>query len=576
MPHRSRPRTQVLKFGSSVLRTETDLPEVVRALYQRFRSGIPAVAVISAFRGRTDELLALADRIGAESPSAPALIGLGELEAAAAVTVALERAGLPAQLIDPQQIGITAEGDPLESQPVRTDAVAIRRALEAGAIPVVPGYVARNRAGRPVVLGRGGSDLTAICLAHALDADAVLIKGAGAVYEWDPAERGPSPRRFHSIDYDDALALGDRVLQPRAIRYARDTATPFIVTGISDDSATVVRHGPTRLVDAINPYIRTRRRTRIALLGLGTVGAGVAHHLAQRTDRVDLLGALVRDPARSRALTIEGLPLTTDPAHLLELRPDIVVETIGGTTVAHDLVAAALEAGAEVVTANKALLAEFGHQLHTLAARRRRRLLSSAAVGGALPVLELIARARAQGRITRVRGIFNGTTNFVLGRVALGDTLQHAIEQAQQRGLAEADPSADLSGLDAAHKLTLIARAAGIHDFGHELVTRERIDADAAPINERATVKHIAELDLTNDEPAASVRLLALDPSDPLAAVDGPANAIHIHLDTGETVTARAHGAGRWPTALAVIADIDDLIDEPIAAAGPALRARLS
>ena len=241
-------RTQVLKFGSSVLRSEADLPAVVASIYRRFRQGVPAAAVISAFRGRTDALISLADRTGEASTSRYALLGIGELEAAAAVAIALERVGLPARLVQPHELGIIAEGDPAEAEPIRIDPTAIREAIDCGAIPVIPGFIARNVEGQPVVMGRGGSDLTAISLAQALGADAVLIKDTGGVYEWDPAEQGPPPRRFDQIAFDDALALGDRVIQPRATDFARRKGTPFVVSGLGSAPSTLVHGGPTSLV----------------------------------------------------------------------------------------------------------------------------------------------------------------------------------------------------------------------------------------------------------------------------------------------------------------------------------------
>ncbi|MEL7483168.1 MAG: hypothetical protein AAFN41_02320 [Planctomycetota bacterium] len=234
---------RVLKFGSSVLRSPDDLPDVAAEVLRQLRAGVIPVVVVSAFRGRTDELHRIAEGVSPGSAARSALLGVGELEAAAAVAVAIERCGVSARLIEPEQVGITAAGEREESWPVRVEPEAIVSAVSCGEVSVVPGYIARGEDGSPHLLGRGGSDLTAISLGDTLRAEPVLIKGSGAVYEWDPKERGPKPRRFVEIGFDDALALGDRVLQARALEYARAHQVPFVVTGLGGAAATRVIAG---------------------------------------------------------------------------------------------------------------------------------------------------------------------------------------------------------------------------------------------------------------------------------------------------------------------------------------------
>ncbi|MEM1186603.1 MAG: hypothetical protein AAGI53_16560 [Planctomycetota bacterium] len=246
------PPTEVVKFGSSVLRTDADVPRTATEIKRRVLSGARVVAVISAFRGRTDELVSLANRVGGRTRSRSALLALGELESATAVAIALERLGLNVELIAGDRC-IVATGDPEESEPVGVDTGEIAAALGAGRVVVVPGYGARDPSGAAVVLGRGGSDLTAITLASALNARAVLLKATGAVFEWDPGEQGPTPGRFEWLSFEDALSLGDRVLQPRAVEYARRVRTPFEVSGLgtTTTSSTLVHDGPTRVRDDI-------------------------------------------------------------------------------------------------------------------------------------------------------------------------------------------------------------------------------------------------------------------------------------------------------------------------------------
>lgn len=551
---------QVLKFGSSVLRTEGDLPDVAAEVHRRFRRGHRLVVVVSAFRGRTDRLVELADRLHAEDEDRATLLGLGEPEAAAATAIALRTAGLPARLIPASEVGIVAAGGAVDAHPILVDPIVIRAALDDGDIPVVPGYVARRRSGAPVVLGRGGSDLSAIALAAALGGEAVLLKGTGAVFEWDPSQSDPPPRRFVTLGFEDAIALGDRVIQPRALQHARDQAIDVTVTGLRGREVTIVHEGPTTLLDAVADDEVRDRPVRVAFLGLGTVGGGAAALLARHPDRCELVGALVRNLDGPRADLPRGLDLTTDPARLLDRAPEIVIESLGGITPADDLLRRAIESGADIVTANKTLIAARGSDLDRLAVARGRRILTSACVGGALPALELVRRARRRGAVVRIRGVLNGTSTFVLDRIAQGVEFDGAIDEARRRGYAESDVSADLGGGDAACKLALLARAIDVEGISPDTIRCDELDAAVADAIRGTTVRQVADLVIRDGLPTASVRLVPLDVGHPFA-VGGVGNAISIQLADGEVVTARARGAGRWPTAHSIVADVDTLID---------------
>jgi len=574
--------TTLVKYGSSVLRGPADVPRVVSDIYRRWRRGERVAAVVSAFRGRTDALLAMDDglsRLAASGANSGALLtGVGEIESAAAVAAALERAGLPVRLVREDELGIVADGDPAEAEPVSVAPGVVRDALDAGAIAVVPGFVARSPSGRSVVLGRGGSDLTAIALADALGIEATLVKDVGAVYEWDPAEgapSGPAPRAFERLSYAEALALSERVVQPRAIEHARRLGRGFGLVGAQSDVGTRVGACSTRLgaADARRPAVPLR----VALLGLGAVGLGVARRLSLEPERFELVGALVRDAKRPREGVPPGLRVTVDPGRLLRESPDVVVELIGGAEEARVLTLAALARGADVVTANKALLALHGPALRAAASAAGRRVYGSASVGGALPVLELVRRAASRGRVTRVRGVLNGTTNFVLERLAGGCDLESALREARTLGYAEADATADLSGWDAAAKLSVIAQELGLPAFDPGQVPREGVtEATAA----RGPVVQVAELVVQSGGGArASVRLIEAAQAGALAGLPGPWNALEVETEGGETLASSAAGAGRWPTSESVVADLFDATprrrveDPPAGASATGVRA---
>ncbi|MEQ1505300.1 MAG: homoserine dehydrogenase, partial [Myxococcota bacterium] len=183
-------RVVVVKLGSSVLPDEDALPDVVRALYAAVRAGDRVVAVVSALGRHTDALVDRARAFG-PAPSAratAALVATGEATAVALVALALDRAGIP--VVPLAGAGIVTAGDPLDGDPVRVDPTAIRAALDRAPIVVVPGFVARDVDGAPSLLGRGGSDLTALLVAEALGATCRLVKDVGGVYDADPRVAG--------------------------------------------------------------------------------------------------------------------------------------------------------------------------------------------------------------------------------------------------------------------------------------------------------------------------------------------------------------------------------------------------
>ncbi len=211
---------------------------------------------------------------------------------------------------------------------------------------------------------------------------------------------------------------------------------------------------------------------RIGVLGAGTVGAEVIRALLDRTEDLQpadgaalrLIGVGVRDVTRAAAAGVPVELLSDAPAHLVaDDEIDCIVELLGGDEPAHTLIAAALSMGKSVVTANKHVIAHHGPELETIARRAGTALRFEAAVGGGIPVLGPLAGDLAADRVERVRGIVNGTTNFILSSMTDGEApldYASALAEAQRLGYAEADPSGDVEGLDAANKLAILARLA--------------------------------------------------------------------------------------------------------------------
>src|SRR2546422_7480168 len=210
-----------------------------------------------------------------------------------------------------------------------------------------------------------------------------------------------------------------------------------------------------------------KQQVRIGLLGIGTVGQAVARALIERHDVLSraagtslvLQRAAVRDLARPRSLAVDRL--TADPAEVASADDvDLVIELVGGEEPARTLIASALERGRPVVTANKRVLAWHGPQLAELAARKGVELRYEAAVGGGIPLIAPLTDDLAANRVLELRAIINGTCNYVLTRMASGESLEQALAQAQQAGYAEADPSDDIDAVDAGDKLCILLRLA--------------------------------------------------------------------------------------------------------------------
>ncbi|MEN0654122.1 MULTISPECIES: homoserine dehydrogenase [Hyphobacterium] len=308
------------------------------------------------------------------------------------------------------------------------------------------------------------------------------------------------------------------------------------------------------------PRVLPERPLRAVLLGCGTVGGGVLDGIRQSlAGDVTVEAILVSRHRKGRA---PGR-FFTEAESVFAAGPRLVIDCLPDGELAERLLELALQSGADIVSANKAVIA----RRPDVAVRARERgqiLRFSAAVGGELPVLETVSRVRGEGRaILAVAGVVNGTSNFVLDRLAEGAGLDTAIRAAQALGFAEADPSADLEGRDAAAKLTLIARAA----FGRDpdSVTLEAIDAGTpGRVREAAAcgyrLRQIAILRATNAGVEASVSLTPRAPGDPLGDVRDEENAVRISCEGGDTILLTGRGAGREATASSVLSDIRAVI----------------
>jgi len=310
---------------------------------------------------------------------------------------------------------------------------------------------------------------------------------------------------------------------------------------------------------------------RVALLGCGTVGSEVVRLLHSSADDLaarvgaplELAGIAVRRLGRERGLPVDDALFTTDAAALV-MRPDVdvVVEVIGGIEPARALLLSALRAGRSVVTANKALLAEDGATLHRAASASGVDLYYEASVGGAIPLLRPLRESLAGDHITRVIGIVNGTTNFVLTRMdETGAGFAEALDEATALGYAEADPTADVEGFDAAAKAAILAGlafhtrviAADVHREGISEVTSADV---AAARSMGCVVKLLAIAERTGTGVGVRVHPAMIPRTHPLGGVREAYNAVFVEGASAGELMFYGPGAGASPTASAVLGDL--------------------
>lgn len=541
------PDVEVLKFGSSVLRSPGDLHIAVDEIYRRWRGGRRILAVVSAFEGVTDRLMTeVGDVLGADrSEAEAAYVATGEQRTAALLVGSLQNSGIPSRLVDPREIGLVAEGSFMESTPVRLDNAVFDPLWSAYAVLVLPGFYGIDLQGRIALFGRGGSDLSALFLAAALGAECRLCKDVMGVYDADPASSRLA-HRFSALSWERAIHVAGPLIQPKALRYAQGHALTFEVGRPNEAACTRVGHTH----DEWAPPATPPRPLRIALVGCGTVGGGVYEAVRRYRQAFEVRHVIVRDAARY----VGVLNLTTDPEVVLDSQVDVVILCTAANPHAYPLIAAALNAGKFVITANKAAVAAHGSQLARHIRGEGRRLWYSAAVGGALPVLETLATLPAPVR--EIRGILNGTCGVVLDQWAAGKTRQEAVAIAQEAGFAEADPTHDLSGRDSADKLVLMTEAA----FGQWLspgdIPTHGIDTIAG---HPGGYKLIARAKRTRHGISASVAPESPPPDSFLGLACGPANRLEIELESGELIRLRGQGAGRWPTTVSVMGDLHEV-----------------
>ena len=313
----------------------------------------------------------------------------------------------------------------------------------------------------------------------------------------------------------------------------------------------------------------------IGILGLGTVGGGTATvlqrnaaEIARRAGRsIELVAASVRDINKQRPSVLDDVKLTLDSSEIVDdPNIEIVLELIGGTELAKELVLRAIENGKHVVTANKALIALHGNEIFAAAQRKGVTVAFEAAVAGGIPIIKAIREGLAGNQIEWLAGIINGTGNFILTEMRdKGRDFEDVLKEAQALGYAEADPTFDVEGIDAAHKLTILASIAfgvplqfdKVYTEGISNITREDVEY-ASELGYR--IKHLGIARRVASGLEMRVHPTLIPHRRLIANVDGVMNAVLVRADAVGSTLYYGPGAGAEPTASAVVADLVDVV----------------
>jgi homoserine dehydrogenase len=385
-----------------------------------------------------------------------------------------------------------------------------------------------------------------------------LLTDRDGVYESDPAVANSHPKRFAALNYADARQVAGKLIQPKAVAFLESHQARAEVAALAQPYQSVVYGGQTELGDRV-----PAPPCHVVILGLGTVGFGVHQRLLATPDQFRVLGAWVRDRAKYQAAGVPPELLHTGRETLRALRPTLVIDALPGVEPSGSLLAAYLAQGIDVVSANKAVMAERGVALARVAQTSGAMLRYAAAVGGSTPMLECLSGAGEWGDHESIAAVLNGTCNFVLDRCAEGAGLEDAVAEAQRCGFAEADPSDDLSGRDAARKLKILARQG--FDTDLESVRLEALTESIAQHAQDAAragmkLRQVARMSTQEGRITAAVEFERVHPESFFGALVGEWNGMEVRYASGKTLTTRGRGAGRWPTTEAVMADIFEVI----------------
>lgn len=558
-------RPIILKFGSSVLRSPEDLPRVVTEIYRYVREGRPVLAVVSAFDGETDRLIAQAVDYGL-SPDHPCYarhVRLGEHASAKALQTRLQDINLSASTLTPDEMHLVASGPPNAALPVSVNRRVLQAALTLSQVVIVPGFSAVSAKGAPVLLGRGGSDLTALFLASRFpDTAARLIKDVDGLYTSDP-NTDPDALRYNEISWAKASRIAGVLIQPQAVVFAKDHSLIIEVARIGQVHGTRISRVNTR--PRAGPE---RRPLRVALLGDGPIGQSIAQRLRAEPERYEVTAivGLLLDAASEAPLSdaqTSDTPISA-AADLLKDRPDIVIETgclsAFAETVPPLSLIEAINRDVHILTANKPTIAYHLQALQKQASQTDSLLRYESAVGRAAPILEVVKALRGSRRLVKIEGVLSLEMTLVMDAMSQGVSFEEALTAAREAGLTDEDPSSDFGAVDALSKAQIIAHTA----FPSRPIQIQACQTISDGIGAQRYCKSGQVKQLVTITPEAngvtiSVVMKGRVLPDGLSSVLGEHCGAVLHFDTGDTHCVRVGDAKPVSIAERVLGDLGDI-----------------
>lgn len=538
----------VLKLGSSVLATPEDYFKVTHEIFRWIREGYRVVAVVSAMGSTTDLLLAEANATVAEPlpETLASYLATGEWLSAARLGLALDKAGVSVRVLDSAGLGLRTVGSVLDAKCHELNVPQIKRFLLKNQVLVVPGFVGNDEVGGTTLLGRGGTDLSAIFIANKLNAShCVLLKDVDGLYTCDPARFPSQAKRFETVSYEDVLSLDEGIVQHKAVSFAQEVSCAFSVGSLLSPQPTTVSSGPSRF----SSVLEKQNPLSIFIAGDNPLAGVLNHQLGQFPD----LFSVAFSGSNALGALKEKLPF-------MHQRP-ILVDLNTGAGQGFSLGKATLETGGGFISANTACMAEYGLPLKRIAQSLSLPFSCNAAVGGTVPILETLRGLTGNGQIRRMEAVLSGTCNLILEQMMLKDSFDEALELAGQYYETQQDLEADVSGEGCLNKLLVCANMGlGLGLKKNQVAISSLGDLDPAwlPLAREKGVK-IRFLSILEVEPhgfKTQIQPTLLDGKHPLANLPGDYNAFLFHFRNGNKYLVKGRGTCAESLALAICGDL--------------------
>lgn len=547
----------VLKLGSSILAKPADYEVATHEIYRWIRKGYRVLAVVSAMGSTTDDLLEEAAKLN-EDPKGELLanfLATGEWTSCARLGLVLDKAGIACKVLTSEALGIQTSGPVLDAVCQALDPTAIQEALAEVPVVVAPGFVGIHENGSPSLLGRGGTDLSAIFLAKQLAASrCFLIKDVDGLYDKDPHLYAESANRFEVVHYQDVLQLPEGIIQHKAVAYAKDCGMPFFLGSALGSNPTCVSASDSRF----STQQETFKKRRVFAVGRREICLAL-QNLLEGLPQLFEEFRFLDTPSAGQISKPETKALEEEMQ-----RADVLVDLGWQAEFGLSFATLGLNLGKPVISANTACIATHGAALNQRSQSLGVPLMSHATVGGVVPILERLKARKGRGRIFKIEALLNTTSNVILERLSMGDSWSCAMEYVQRKGLTQPHVQSDIEGINGLEKLIICANLGLDLDLHKDAVQLENLELLATHLQESdfnwdVTLKQVCSLEMDPSYVRAGIQAKVLDTHHPLAHLKGDVSGFVIYDSEGGVEVLVGKGSGSFPVAQAVTADLIEL-----------------